>query len=123
MITLFKDPLFNTLDRVFDNAYNQTSSYKQTNIIKNEEDWTIQLAVPGLTKEDIKISVKDGNLHISYERPKEDYSVFVSSFNRVYELPNDTDEKNITGSVEDGVLEIILPKSKKKLNERFISLN
>jgi hypothetical protein len=38
-------------------------------------------------------------------------------------VPDDVDEKNITGSVENGVIEIILPKSKKKSVERLISLN
>jgi len=123
MVTLFKDPFFSTIDRVFDNAYNQTSSYKQTNITKNDEDWTIKIAVPGLTKDDIKISLKESILTINYEKPKDDYSPFVNSFNRVYEVPSDVDEKNITGTVENGILEIILPKSKKKSSERLISLN
>jgi HSP20 family protein len=128
MITLFKDPFFNALDRVLDDTYLKADrnfgSYKNTNITKNESEYKIQLAVPGLSKEDIKISLKESVLTISFDKEKtDDNFTFTSSFQRTYELPDDVDEKNISGSVENGVVEIILPKSKKKSVERLISLN
>ncbi len=128
MITLFKDPFFSALDRVLDDTYlnadRNFGSYKNTNIIKNESEYKIQLAVPGLSKEDIKISLKESVLTISFDKEKtDDNFTFTSSFQRTYELPDDVDEKNISGSVENGVVEIILPKSKKKSVERLISLN
>jgi HSP20 family protein len=81
--------------------------------------------VPGLTKDDLKISIKDGYLSISFKKEDGDnvnYS-FVSSFSKTYSIPDDVNEKEITGKVENGILEINLPKSKKKSLERFISLN
>ncbi len=128
MITLFKDPFFSALDRVLDDTYLKADrnfgSYKNTNITKNESEYKIQLAVPGLSKEDIKISLKESVLTISFDKEKtDDNFTFTSSFQRTYELPDDVDEKNISGSVENGVVEIILPKSKKKSVERLISLN
>jgi hypothetical protein len=73
----------------------------------------------------LKISIKDGYLSISFKKEDGDnvnYS-FVSSFSKTYSIPDDVNEKEITGKVENGILEINLPKSKKKSLERFISLN
>jgi HSP20 family protein len=127
MITLFKDPFFNTLDKVFDEAYlradKHVNSYRQTNVTTSDTDYKVQISVPGLSKDDVKITLKDSVLTISYEKTDKESFTFTNSFKKTYELPDDADEKNITGSVENGVVEVIVPKSKKKSIERLISLN
>lgn len=127
MITLFKDPFFNTLDKVFDEAYlkadKRINSYRQTNVTTSDTDYRVHISVPGLSKDDVKITLKDSILTISYEKTDNDSFTFTNSFKKTYELPDDVDEKNITGSVENGVVEIVIPKSKKKSIERLISLN
>ena len=122
MITLFKDPFLNTIDRVFNESYERLNNQK-TKIERTDEDYRIFISVPGLTKKDIVLSVKESVLLISYEQHVKDVPIFTSSFKKTYDLPDDVDEKNITGSIENGVLEILLPKSKKKTIERLISLN
>ena len=123
MITLFKDPLFDVFDKVFETSYVGTS-VPQVNISKSENDYKILMSVPGLTKEDIKITTKDNVLTISFEKEeKTDKTRFVSSFRKSYTLPDDVKEKDIVGKVENGILELILPKDKKKSLERLISLN
>jgi HSP20 family protein len=122
MITLFKDPFFNALDKVFDNVYN-TNLSRQINIEKNDTGYRLQIAVPGLSKDDIKISLKENVLTISYEKPKDSSHVFVETFTKSYSIPEDVNDKDITGTVENGILEVNLPKSKKKGLERLISLN
>jgi HSP20 family protein len=128
MVTLFKDPFFNTIDKVFDDVYFNTdkrlSSQKQTNLTDTNNEYKIQLAVPGLSKDDIKITLKESTLTISYEKVETDEKTFTftNSFKKSYNVPDDVDEKNINGSVENGVVEITLPKSKKKSIERLISL-
>jgi HSP20 family protein len=128
MITLFKDPIFSALDKVFDDTYLKTErnfgSFNNTNITKSDSEYVIELAVPGLSKEDIKITLKEGIINISYEKEKnDDQFTFTSSFKKSYGLPEDVDEKNVSGSVENGVIKLILPKIKKKSVERQISLN
>jgi HSP20 family protein len=122
MITLFKDPFFNTLDKVFDEAYLKVDNRINSNITTTEDGYKVQLSVPGLSKDDIKISLKESKLTISYEKVGDEFT-FTNSFKKSYNVPDDVDEKNITGGVENGVIEIILPKSKKKSVERLISLN
>ncbi len=122
MITLFKDPFFNTFDKVFDEAYYRANNRISSNVSTTEDGYRILLSVPGLSKEDVKIALKESTLTISYEKESDEFS-FVGSFKKSYNVPDDVDEKNINGSVENGVIEILLPKSKKKSVERLISLN
>jgi len=123
MITLFKDPLFDVFDKVFETSY-VGASVPQVNISKTENDYKVLMSVPGLTKEDIKITTKDNVLTISFEtQEKNGKTQFVSSFRKSYTLPDDVKEKDIIGKVENGILELTLPKDKKKSLERLISLN
>ena len=123
MRTMYRDPIKEVLDAIFDNKSFYERNDKPSDISKNGEDYRIHVLVPGISKEDIKISVKDNILTISYEKTEDKKHSFVNSFKKVYSLPEDGDEKNITGKVENGVVEIVIPKSKKKSVERFISLN
>jgi HSP20 family protein len=122
MITLFKDPFFNTLDSVFEQSRVGTSP--QINITKNETEYKVLMSVPGLTKEDLKITIKDGIIKISYSKEeKNETTHFVNSFIKSYSLPDDVKEKDVEGRVENGILELTLPLDKKKPLERIISLN
>ena len=62
MITLFKDPFFTGFDT------NRFLSTPETNISKSETEYSVSISVPGLTKDDLKISTKEGILKIIYER-------------------------------------------------------
>ncbi len=122
MITLFKDPFFQGFESVF-----ETSKYlkiPETRVRKTETEYVVLMSVPGLTKEDLKISTKEGILKISFEKEESDDSVyFTSSFVKSYNIPDDVKEKDIVGKVENGILELTLPIDKKKSIERQISLN
>jgi HSP20 family molecular chaperone IbpA len=100
MITLFKDPIFQGLESAFET--NRFMRTPETKISKTETEYKVEMGVPGLTKEDLKITTKEGILRIS---------------------PDDVKEKDIIGKVENGVLVLTLPIDKKKSIERFISLN
>jgi HSP20 family protein len=122
MIKLFNDPFFTNFDKVFENGKFLTSP--ETKISKNESEYSVSISVPGLTKEDLKISIKEGVLKISYDKPEENENQgFVSTFIKSYNIPDDVKEKDIIGKVENGILTLTLPIDKKKVIERFISLN
>lgn len=123
MITLFKDPFFDVFDKVFEPSY-VSNVTPQINISKNENDYKLLMSVPGLTKEDIKITTKEGVLTISFDKEeKTDKTYFVSTFKKSYTIPEDVKEKDIEGKVENGILELLLPIDRKKSVERLISLN
>lgn len=122
MITLFRDPFFDVVDKVFDTT--RTVVTPQSKIRKNDSEYKVFLSVPGLTKEDLKISTKDGVLKISFEKEEKDERAhFMTNFVRTFTIPDDVKEKDIIGKVENGILELTLPVDKKKSLERLISLN
>lgn len=125
MTKIYRDPLKDMLDVFFERPSLSSTRENSTKVVTRDADYSVYISVPGLTKDDLKISVKDGYLTISFKKEDGDnvnYS-FVSSFSKTYSIPDDVNEKEITGKVENGILEINLPKSKKKSLERFISLN
>ncbi|RJQ30997.1 MAG: Hsp20/alpha crystallin family protein [Peptococcaceae bacterium] len=93
----------------------------------------VRAEIPGLKREDIKISFSDGRLSIQGERKKEareentrflrverSYGNFYRSFN--IDVP--VEQERITASYRDGILEVSLPKaeeSKPKLIDIEIS--
>ena len=122
MITLFKDPFFDAFDKVLDASRYNVSP--QTNIHKTESEYKILMSIPGLTKDDLKITIKEGVLKISFEREeKDDNAHFIGNFIKSYTIPDDVKEKDIVGGVENGILTLTLPIDKKKSIERSISLN
>jgi HSP20 family molecular chaperone IbpA len=122
MITLFKDPFFDVMGKVFETSGGTINP--QTRIRKTDGEYKLLLSVPGLTKDDLKISTKDGILKISFEKQPNDGDLnFIDGFTKIYTIPDEVREKDILGRVENGVLEIRLPIDKKKNIERLISLN
>lgn len=123
MLSIYKDPFKDVLDTFFEKPSLLRDG--QSKIVTRDDEYQVYLSVPGLTKNDLTISVKDGLISISYKKEETDdksYS-FVSSFKKTYSIPEDVSEKDISGKVENGVLQITLPKIKKKSLERYISLN
>lgn len=118
MITLFKDPFFQNFET------DRFTKLPDTKINKTETEYSIQMSVPGLTKDDLKITTKEGVLRISFEKEeKDETNHFVTSFVKSYSIPDDVKDKDIEGKVENGVLFLKLPIDKKKSVERLISLN
>ncbi len=93
------------------------------NIREEEKNYFVDLAVPGLSKDDIKIDVKDDLLTISSEQKNENQSngegftrreFSYSSFCRSFHLPEGTDAARIEASYKDGILSVTIPREEKK---------
>lgn len=103
------------------------------NIKEDENGYALELAVPGLKKEDFKINVENKVLTISAERKIEDEKeeenyrrkeFSYTSFRRSFTLPDIADGDKIEASYEDGVLHLGIPKleeAKPKRREIAIS--
>lgn len=117
----FNDPFFNNLSNVFEK--NRFLDYPDVKIEKDENEYRLLVVVPGLTKDDLKITIKDGDLVISYEKEeKKKNSYFINSFSKFYILPDDVSQDKIVANVKDGVLEIKLPFYEKKPLEKVIEI-
>lgn len=96
------------------------------NIKEMEAEFEIELAVPGMTKEDIKVEVLDGVLTISAEKndKKEEKTkkytrreFSYNKFSRSFTLPENVDTEAVKANYADGVLHLTIPKTVKSLPE------
>lgn len=106
----------------FDNdwMFKTNTTAPAVNVIENEADYKIEVAAPGMTKEDFNIHLADDNqLVITMEKKNEsknDKSKYLrrefsySKFQQALVLPEDVEKDHISASVNDGVLTIDLPK-------------
>ncbi|MCZ8372696.1 Hsp20/alpha crystallin family protein [Phocaeicola acetigenes] len=93
------------------------------NVIESNTDYKVEVAAPGMTKEDFNIHLTDNNeLVISMEKKNEtkeedkenkkylrrEFSY--SKFEQALVLPDDVEKEKISANVNDGVLSIVLPK-------------
>ena len=96
-----------------------SSTVPAVNIHESENEFLVDLAVPGMKKEDFNIEVENGILTISAEKKSEkneeelkfsrkEFSY--SSFKRTFTLPDSVNPDKIAASYENGVLALTLPK-------------
>lgn len=118
--TLFND--------FFDNDFWMTNTKKNVtaptvNMIDEEKDYKVEVAAPGMTKEDFQIKLdNDNNLIIALEkktqneeRQKKNHKYLrrefsYSKFQQAFTLPDDVEKDKITAKMNDGVLTIDIPK-------------
>lgn len=119
MMTAFKVPLGSTLTNV--NGFTPS-----VNTREDKHAYHIEADLPGVKKEDIHVDIKDNILTISGERKtksevtEKDYhkiESFYGKFQRSFTLPEDADANNIDANSKNGMLEIMIPKSKKAEKE------
>ena len=93
------------------------------NIKESDKDYTIQIAAPGMTKNDFKININEYNelaIYLEKKDEKEDKGkekeswlrreFSYTSYSQSFAIPEDVDETKISAKIENGVLNIDLPK-------------
>lgn len=103
------------------------------NIIDNEKDFNIELAVPGMVKDDFSLNLEDDILTISVERKEEEVKedrnftrreFRYDEFSRSFSLPDIVDQEKIKADYQNGVLSVMLPKSEEaKVKGREIKIS
>lgn len=105
---------------------NLTSQLPMANIHENDTSHKIELAIPGLKKEDIKIELKENRLTISAEvknetTQEEDKTVrkefSYQSFKRSFTLPKLVDTEKIEAKHENGLLTVLIPKKEEEIKK------
>lgn len=95
------------------------ASIPAVNIHEGENDFALELAVPGMQKSDFNIEVENGVLTVSaekkFEKSEEDKNYTrkefsYSSFKRSFTMPDSVSPDNISAKYENGVLSLALPK-------------
>ncbi len=130
------------LDNSFEDFFNRTfankavSTVPSINVRESDKEYSLDVAAPGMTKEDFSINVTDdGNLVVKLERKnqteeKKDDERYVrrefsySSYQEQLLLPKDVDRNAITANMSDGVLHIVLPRqTKPACSQRCIEIS
>lgn len=97
----------------------RSGSVPQVNIRETAEGYHLEMAAPGLAKDDFKISIENDVLTVSGEKKKETteksekytrkefaYNTFMRSFT----LPEMVDTEKISARYENGIMTVDLPK-------------
>lgn len=120
-------------DDFWSSRFSNQQKMPLANVKESDEDFSIELAVPGMTKKDFDISVDNNILKITSEKKmekeekEENYTrreFSYSSFARSFSLPENINADKIKATYEDGILKLKLPKRDpaKKQNKRLISV-
>jgi HSP20 family protein len=97
------------------------------NTRETDDAYYLEVDLPGVKKEDIKVDIEDDKLVISGEKKlknelKEEnyYKVesYYGTFKRSFAIPNDADMDNIKAESKNGVLEVVIPKQKQEQLEK-----
>ncbi len=92
------------------------------NVLDNEKSYELELAAPGLTKDDFKVCLdEEGNLSIDMEKKFDEKAdkkrghylrreFAYSKYQQIMTLPDDADREKIEAKVENGVLFVNIPK-------------
>ncbi len=92
------------------------------NVLENEKGYEMELAAPGMTKDDFNVHIdENGNLVIEMEKKSDEKTeqkhghylrreFSYSKFHQTMILPDDAEKDQISACVEHGVLSISIPK-------------
>lgn len=112
------DNLFTTTLADVIGSDNMLSS-PSVNIIEQDTHFLLQLAAPGLTRNDFNINIENDRLVISAEKRSEKEETLgrytrrefsYGSFNRSFQIDDNINRDGISAAYEDGVLKLTLPK-------------
>ena len=119
------------LDELFDDRWFNFDTFNQTfpavNTIEKENQYLLEIAVPGMDKKDFEIEIQNDLISISsiskqekevkdnlnYNRQEFNYN----SFHRTFSLPKEVDQSKIKAIYSNGILTITLPKLKEVISK------
>ena len=112
------------------NQHTAIGTVPRANIVKTDGGYTIELAAPGLTRDEFVIDYESGNLSISVStEDSQSYKDSVtmreysfSSFKRSWSLPENTNPQGISARYDAGILYVDVPVEGAKNNKRSISV-
>ena len=105
------------VQKVRRDAITPLSGFGRMDLHENDKSYEVRVDIPGMSKEDIKLTTEENKLVIEGERKdekKDDKCHFVErhfgSFHREVCLPGNAEMDKISASYENGVLSVSIPK-------------
>ena len=107
--------------------FENNPSVPDVNVRETKDQYTIEVAAPGMDKKDFNVDVQNNMLVISSEKEskdenKEDENFLrrefsYTSFQRSFSIPENVDADNIKAKYDNGVLYVELPKRKEAVEK------
>jgi HSP20 family protein len=100
--------------------FHSQEQYPLMNVYDSKEEFVIVAELPGVKKEDIRLTVDNGMLTISGERKthatpeKAEWlrnEIQTGNFSRVIGLPRQVNASGISAELTNGILRVVLPKA------------
>lgn len=102
-------------------SYSRTNTtIPKVNVQENDQEFRVEMAAPGMKKEDFKVELDNDLLRISSELSREDQheeegryarkEFSYQSFQRSFRLPETVEADKIKARYEDGILKLVIPK-------------
>ncbi|MBK7095723.1 MAG: Hsp20/alpha crystallin family protein [Saprospiraceae bacterium] len=107
------------------------SAKPAVNILEEQDRYVLELAVPGIKKEDIDIKIEDKQLIISSSKETKDEETkenFIrmeynfESFKRVFSLPDTVNSNEINAEYTDGILKLNLKKKEEAVKKGPVTI-
>ncbi len=109
-----------------ENVSSNTTTAPAVNVKEDQNEYTMEMAVPGIKKEYCRVQLTDdGNLHVAIENKMEhkeedkkqhflrrEFSY--TNYQQTYTLPEDVVKEKISAKVDNGILTVVMPKAKKE---------
>ena len=103
------------------NTYHGTGWHPRVDVVEeSDHEFTVHAELPGLNKDDIKVTLEDNVLTIEGERKHEDEQKdkhffrrerSYGTFKRAFKLGTEVQADKIVANYKDGILNLTLPKS------------
>ena len=147
MLLVRRNNYSNWLNDWFDNSFFNTEEVPQTrttapaiNVKETCDEYIMEMAVPGLKKEWVRINVtNEGLLHVAIENKMEHkeenkeckcnkerherylrQEFYYGNYEQSHTLPDDVERDKISASVADGILTIVIPKTTPEMEAKVM---
>ncbi|MBX7229108.1 MAG: Hsp20/alpha crystallin family protein [Burkholderiaceae bacterium] len=117
---LFDDSLFDRLVSPIKSLNNMEARSPALEVTEGEQDYTVKVDLPGMSKEDVKISVDGRRVTVeassskNEEKKEGDRILYtersIASFSRSFTLPLEIDQAQSSAKMDNGVLTLSLAK-------------
>lgn len=115
----FDEFLGNSFGNEFVSNFNTGLTLPAVNVLDSDNEFIVEMAVPGLNKSDFDINIDNSLLSIGVHREAkqderiENYTIRefgYSSFKRTFTIPKSVDIDKISATYNDGIMKVLLPK-------------
>ncbi len=128
----FEDPFFVPRHSPLMRTQKTFNSYPQNLFLNKKDNYLLEIVVPGMKKNDIKIEVKGRLITVTGQntvkkttdnKKDQSFQSYTSNFAQTLRLPDDVNIDKISSECKDGVLKITLPKDLSKVSVKEIPVS